>query len=165
MCGRRAGNLLNKPDEDGENFLVPDDLEREFMQANRVYYIVLDQGYEKSEKMVTYCRGCDGAITLDDKKFPNNMVFKYKYYRRVPKDKEKRNWVMSKDKRNCYFHAHDMGCLHQIQELLNVEIPDIYMDNDSFKRLKPENRRVLERKQHLDAILETREKLARDGHI
>ena len=39
------------------------------------------------------------------------------------------------------------------------------MDNASFKRLKPENIRVLERKHHWEAIVENREKLARDGHL
>ena len=55
--------------------MVPEDVKREFMKGNRVYYVVLDKGYEKSTKMVTYCQGCEGKITLEDKKFPQNMVF------------------------------------------------------------------------------------------
>ena len=158
-------NNARNSDPNSDDFLVPENVEHEFMKANRVYYIVLNERYEKSTKMVTYCRGCEGPITLEDKRFPNNMVFHYKHYRRVPKDREFKTWVMSKDKKNCYFHARDMGCLHQIQDLVNVEIPDVYMDNASFARLKPENRKLLERKQHLDAVLEKREKLVRDGHL
>ena len=132
------------------------------MKANHVYYIVLKKGYETSKKYVTYCRGCEGTITLDDKRFPNNMVFRTKHYRRIPVGDK---WVMSKDKQNCYFHARDMGCLHQIPDLVNIEISDVYMSNSNFKDLKPENRRVLERKHQFEAIVETREKLARDGHL
>ena len=136
------------------------------MKTNRVNYIVLKKGFETSDKMITFCRGCQGSITLEDKKFPYNMVFRYKYYRKVPEGpKERRRWVMSKDRRNCYFHARDMGCLHQIKELKEVEIPDVYMDNENFKALKAENKRILERKHHMEAILEMREKLARDGHL
>ena len=58
-----------------------------------------------------------------------------------------------------------MGCLHLIEELAEIEIPDVYMDNENFKALKPENKRILERKHQMEAILETREKLARDGNI
>ena len=76
-----------------------------------------------------------------------------------------KNWVMSKDKKNCYFHARDMWYLHQIQELGNVKILDVYMDNTSFKLLKPENKKLLQRKHHWDAIVESHERLARDGHL
>ena len=84
----------------------------------------------------------------------------------MPQDPLKqRMWVMSWDRKNCYFHACDMGCLHQLQELQNVDIPQVYMDNVNFRALKPENIRVLERKNHMEAILETHEKLAQDGHL
>ena len=93
------------------------------------------------------------------------MVFRYKYYRKIPEDNTLKKWVMSKDKLNCYFHAHDMRCLHQIAEIKDVKIPDVYMDNASFKRLKPENIQVLEWKHHWDAVVENCQKLARDGHL
>ena len=150
---------------DDEDIIVPTEIEKEFMKGNRVYYIVPDKGYEKSPKMVTYCRGCEGKITIEDKKFPNNMVFHFRYYRKVPQDKEMKMWAMSKDSKNCYFHAWDMSCLHQIEELASVEIPDVYMDNTSFKLLKPENHEILQRKHHWDAIVENRDRLRRDGHL
>ena len=64
--------------------MVPEATERDFIKANHVYYVVLNPRYEKSDKLITYCRGCNGKITLEDKKFPHNMVFQYKYYRKVP---------------------------------------------------------------------------------
>ena len=36
---------------DDEDIIVPTEIEKEFMKENRVYYIVLDKGYEKSPKM------------------------------------------------------------------------------------------------------------------
>ena len=154
-----------KKPANGDDGTVPQEIEAQFVKANRVHYVVLTEGYQKSKKMVTYCRGCKGPIRIEDKKFPYNMVFRYKYYRKVPEDNTLQKWVMSKEKLNCYFHARDMGCLHQIAEIENVEIPDVYMDNASFKRLKPENIHILERKHHWDAIVENREKLVRDGHL
>ena len=69
------------------------------------------------------------------------------------------------DKQNCYFHTRDMTCLHQIHELNNARISDVYMDNRSFKDLKRENVRQLEVRGHYEAVVEIREKLARDGHL
>ena len=57
--------------------IVSIEIEWEFMKAIRVYYIVLDKGYEKSTKMVTYCHRRERKITLENKRFPNNMVFYY----------------------------------------------------------------------------------------
>ena len=146
--------------------MVPDDIKCDFVKLNHVYYVVLSPRLEKSDKLITSCRGCNGKITLEEKKFPHNMVFWYRYYRKMPQGPpEQRSWVMSWDRKNCYFHAHDMGCLLQLQELQNVDIPQVYMDNLNFRALKPENIHVLKRKNHMEAILETPEKLARDGHL
>ena len=64
--------------------MVPDDIECDFVKVNHVYYIILSPCLEKSDKLITSCRGCNGKITLEEKKFPHNMVFWYKYYRKVP---------------------------------------------------------------------------------
>ena len=68
------------------------------MKANRVYYIVLKQGQEKSTKQIVKCRGCDRAITLDDKKFPNNMVFCFKMYHLVRALGSQGTYIMSHEK-------------------------------------------------------------------
>ena len=148
-----------------DEMLVSENIEKEFMKANHVYYIVLKQGQEKSTKQIVKCRGRDRAITLDDKKFPNNMVFCFKTYRLVPALGSQGTYVMSCEKQNCYFHAKDMRCLHQINELVNICILDVYMDNRNYRDLKLENRQRLEVRGHLEAILEVHEKLARDGHL
>ena len=132
-------------DNPNTDVMVPDEIKRDFVNMNHVYYVVLSPHLEKSDKLITSCRGCNGKITLEEKKFLHNMVFWYRYYRKVPQGPpEQRTWVMSRDWKNCYFHACDMGCLHQLQELQNVEILQVYMDNTNFRALKPENIHVLE---------------------
>ena len=63
---------IDNPDTD---VMVPDDIECDFVKANCVYYVVLSPRLEKSDKLITSCRGCNGKITLEEKKFPHNMVF------------------------------------------------------------------------------------------
>ena len=151
--GRGYNPRYTQEDADTE-VMVPEEAERDFIKVNRVYYVVLNPRYEKSDKLITYCRGCNGKITLEDKKFAYNMVFWYKYYRKGSQGPpEKRTWVMSWDQKNCYFHTCYMGCLQQLQELQNVEIPEVYIDNANFKALKPENKHVLEQKNHMEALL------------
>ena len=70
--------------EENDEIVVPKNVEKEFIKPNQVYYIVLKQGQEKSTKQIVKCQGCDRAITLEDKKFPNNMVFHFKTYCLVP---------------------------------------------------------------------------------
>ena len=79
-----------------DEMLVPENIEKEFMKANCVYYIVWKQGQEKSTKQIVKCRGCARTITLDDKKFPNNMVFRFKMYCLVPALGRQGTYVMSR---------------------------------------------------------------------
>ena len=143
---------------------VPENKEKEFVRASHVFYVKLSKQLQKSDKMVTYCHGCEGPISIQDKKFPRDMVFHFRTNRLLLMSGKKAPWVMSLDKRNCYFHAHDLACLHQLHELWNLKISDVYMDNDSFSRLQEENKAELKHRRHWDAIVDTHEcvKLHRD---
>ena len=68
------------------------------MKANRVFYVVLSKGLEKSEKQITYCCRCGGKIKQHEKRFPNNMVFRYHVQRLVLENGNKGRWVMSRDR-------------------------------------------------------------------
>ena len=48
---------INQPlcQEENDEIVVPENVEKEFMKANRVYYIVLKQGQEKSTKQIVKC--------------------------------------------------------------------------------------------------------------
>ena len=78
---RQNGREIDNADTD---VMVPDDIEHDFVKANHVYYVILSPRLEKSDKLITSCRGCNGKITLEEKKFLHNMVFRYRYYRKVP---------------------------------------------------------------------------------
>ena len=140
--------------------MVPDDIEKKFLVANRVYYVVL-----KPRLRVSKCQGCDGTITEQDRKFPKDMVFLYKMRRKVPPPGGQGEWILSSDKRNCYFHSDDLGCLRQIYELRNIENEDLYMSNANFKLLKKENIEELQRRDHWDGIISNRQKLRIEGHL
>ena len=89
------------------------------------------------------------------------MVFHFKTYHLVPAPGGQGTYVMSREKQNCYFHAKDMTCLHQINKLVNIRISDVYMDNRSYADLKSENRWRLEVRGHLEAIVEICEVIPR----
>ena len=36
-----------------------------------------------------------------------------------------------------YFHARDLGCLWNLEELEEVEVEDCYLTNETLKKLKP----------------------------
>ena len=63
------------------------------------------------------------------------MVFHFKMYRLVPAPGGQGTYIMSREKQNCYFHAKDMTCLHQINELVNICVLDVYMDNCNYRDL------------------------------
>ena len=136
---------------------IPKDIEEEFLKANRVFYVVLSPRYKKSEKQITYCCGCGGRIKLHEKRFPNNLVFRYRARHMVPENGNKNKWVMSQECQNCYFHLGDLDCLHKHYELADIQIKDVYMDNKSFNMLKEENKEELRWRNHWDALIDGRE--------
>ena len=77
----------------------------------------------------------------------------------VPENGNKKKWVMSKDKLNCYYHSSDLICLRHNDELKDCQIRDVYMDNKSFKMLKEENKEELWCRSHWDAIIDGRERV------
>ena len=52
---------------------------------------------------------------------------------------------MSSDRRNCYFHARDLGCLKLVVELSDVNPSYLYMSNANIKKLTKEHIEELEK--------------------
>ena len=148
------------PQSDEETIMVPDDIEKEFMKANQVQYIVLG-----ANNQISRCQGCDGEITKREKEKPKNMVFLYKMRRKVSPAGGTGKWVLSKEKRNCYFHAADMGCLREIVVLADIDASQIYMSNQNMKKLTKENIEELEQRYHWEAIQENRRCVRLTGKI
>ena len=150
---------------DDPHIIVPEEIEKEFIKSNRVYYVLLPKRMQLSTKQVTRCQGCNGPIRVDEKRFPKNFVFRFKMRRLIPPPGGQGKWIMSSDKRNCYFHSRDLACLRLTHELRDIKIEDVYMDNKSFTSLNHENREELKRRDHFDSIIATRNKLAIQGNL
>ena len=117
-----------------------------------VEYITL--GKETRTQNVTVCQGCRKGFK-DPKYFtpPTNLVFRYKMYRKcLNKDKE---WVFNPEKPYGYFHAEDMYCIRNYKELCTLSIQDVYMTNVTFLCLDDVHFRELDKRQHLEHILNT----------
>ena len=153
--GRRAPAEGNGPDVP----TVPEAIEDALMEANRVYYVVLNPNNN-----ISRCQGCRLEIKKTDKKFPKNMVFLYKMRREVPPAGGGR-WQLSQENLNCYFHASDLGCLKQVYALRDLSVGDIYMSNKNIKKLKQENVDELERRDHWEPILDNRRRASRTGSL
>ena len=93
------------------------------------------------------------------------MVFRYRARRMVPENGNKKKWVMSQERQNCYFHSGNLNCLQKHSELGDIQIKDIYMDNGSFGRLKEDNKQELIRRDHWDAVIDGRERVRITGAL
>ena len=88
-----------------------------------------------------------------------NLVFRYKMYRTFPHPHKEGEWVTDKIRHYGYFHAEDMACIRNLDELRAIQIEDVYMANKTFLSLDGAQLGELERRQHLEAIVKTRCKL------
>ena len=77
-------------------------------------------------------------------------------YRRY---RQHRELKYSHDRQWGYFHAEDMCCIRNNDELLRLNIEDVYMSNHTFLRLSDEHMKELEHRGHLEPILNTRRSL------
>ena len=136
---------------------LPVDVERRQIEdLQKVEYIPLGRATKTSN--VSICQGCINGFK-DEKYFksPMNLVFRYKMYRKRPnKNKE---WVLSNTKTYGYFHAEDMFCIRNYHELRNLSIDDVYMSNATFGNLTNGHFTELEKRQHLEPVLNTRREL------
>ena len=153
--GRPAPAEGNGPDVP----TVPQAIEDTQIEADRVYYVVLNPNNK-----ISRCQGCRLEIKKTDKKFPKNMVFLYKMRREVP-PAGVGHWQLSRENLNCYFHAFDLGCLKQVYTLRDISVGDIYMSNKDIKKLKQENVDELERRDHWEQILDNRRRASRTGSL
>ena len=94
------------------------------MASNPVVYVI-------QPPQVSRCQGCKTPI--QKMKAPNNIVFRFKMFRPRPADPSNTQgeWVTLNNRSNGYFHARDLGCLHNWDELIDVQYEDLYMQNNT----------------------------------
>ena len=152
-------NCMEKIDTDEDYRNVPLEVERrQIDELQRVEYVTL--GKQSRTQNVAVCQGCWKGFN-DPKYFvpPTNLVFRYKMYRKWPT--KNNEWVYKDTKTYGYFHAEDMLCIRNFDELHNVSIKDVYMTNGTFLRLIDSHMKELDSCDHLEAILNTRRELHR----
>ena len=72
---------------------------------------------------------------------------------------------MSSERRNCYFHARDLGCLKLVVELSDVNPSYLYMSNANIKKLTKEHIEELEKRSHWEPNLENRRRVRLTGKL
>ena len=58
-----------------------------------------------------------------------------------------------------YFHASDLECLQNLEELEEVEVEDCYLTNETLKKLKPGHIDLLKARKLWDGLCEVRNKV------
>ena len=71
-------------------------------------------------------------------------------YRKQPVGNGK--WVRNNYKSPAYFHVQDLGFLHAIDELADVEMDDIYMANETYFSLTKEHIELMKKMRLWDYV-------------
>ena len=58
-----------------------------------------------------------------------------------------------------FFHSQDLGCLHELEELKNVQMNDLYIPNKTMEGLHKQHIKELKRQNMWDAIIRTRQNI------
>ena len=85
--------------------LVPPDKEREHLITNPPQLVFLTS-------MIEIYQGCRRKYTANDRKKPNDFVFKYLMFHDNYVTKDRNHYHSA-----WYFHAYDLGCMRRYDEL------------------------------------------------
>ena len=113
--------------------------------------------------MIKKCSGCNFKFTAPERHKPNDMVFKYQVFRKYPNGKGE-----IKTATTCspaYFHSRDLGCLHELKELQNVQVKDVYIPNKTMDGLHKQHIKELKKQKMWDTLITTRENLIRANEV
>ena len=134
----------NKDADEGlqkyNKMLVPTAKEKEKLKENPPIYV-------RMWNRVKRCSGCERQFAEMHRKAPNDLIFHYKM-KQVYFDVKLQKRIEGKEIQNAYFHARDLTCLRQVDELENLGLEDIYIENHTFRTLKKEDIDLLRRRGH-----------------
>ena len=108
---------------------------------------------------ITRCSRCKIEFTANERKKPQDLIFKYKIFRSYPIGNG--GMRTSKYRSPAYFHAKDLGCLVCIEELKQrkLAVTDCYISNGTMHGLEKGHISVLRRHKLWDGLLKAREDL------
>jgi hypothetical protein len=99
------------------------------------------------------CCGCNTIFKEENRRFPNDFVFKMKARRMRPG--QGGEWFLDPIKKPAYYHCKDMGCVQTENPYLDRR--DIWMMDATFNALKPEHLVFLKAKNFWDPIINNRQ--------
>ena len=134
--------------------------EKAKIARNPPTYVILKRPVNWEEYEYPYwpqkCTGCDWLFADKLYQEPLNMVFRFRTIRSYVKYGKRRT---SDGPKNAYFHSIDLSCLSSLPELENVKVEDLYIEEASYKRLSDEQKKILKKRKHWNAIRRSRAKL------
>ena len=80
--------------------------------------------------MIQKCSGCNFKFTAPECHRLHDMPFKYQVFRKYPNGKGEIKTATTHSP--AYFHSWDLGCLHELEELQNVQLKDVYIPNKTM---------------------------------
>ena len=99
--------------------IIPEVVEQQKLGYNPPHLVMIH------DKIIV-CSGCEIPFNRKDCKEPNNLVFKYVMFRTRPNGRGQK--VVNKFRSAGYFHAQDLGCLRNLEELEQVEFVAAWRD-------------------------------------
>ena len=127
--------------------------EKAKIARNLPTYVILKQPANWEEYEYPYwpqkCTGCDQLFADKLYQEPLNMVFRFCTIHTFVKGGKRRT---SDGPKNAYFHSIDLSCLSRLPELENVKVEDLYIEEASYKCLSDEQKKILKKCKHWNAI-------------
>ena len=147
-------------DSDSDNIAnmtqVPPRVEEEKLRRNPPHIVFITS-------MIQKCSGCEFKFTAPERRKPNDMVFKYKIFRKYPDGKGGRKTATTRSA--AYFHSRDLGCLRELEELKNVQMKNLYIPNKTMEGLHKQHIKELKKRNMWDEIIRTRQNIIESHEV
>ena len=132
--------------------MVPPSIENSYIRRRNPPVVVYIWGN------VSICSGCPDGFKRSEMPPPYNMVFKMNMNRERPLFEGSKTWVRDRQKTPAYFHMFDLTCVRDCNP--NLTLPDVYMNNETMKKLSNAHRDILIELGFWDHIVAKRAELA-----
>ena len=143
-AGMTANSKQNKSTDESNSDYQDDDVDRVPANEQKRKLHSNPPVLIRMSGIIMKCTGCEEYFDDKYRKPPHDIIFKFMMCRKQPVGNGK--WVMNNYKLPAYFHTQNLGCLHAIDELAEVEIDDIYLGNETYFSLTKEHIELMKKK-------------------
>ena len=113
--------------------------------------------------IIKKCSGCNFRFTAPECCRPNDMLFKYQMFRKYPNGRGEIDTATTHSP--AYFHSHDLGCLHKLEELQKIQMKDLYISNQTMEGLDKHHIKELKKRRMWDALMTTQQNLIESNEV